>query len=186
MKIYKHTHLFLLALGLFIVSCGKDDPEVPNEEEVITTLRYTLSPSGGGSDVVLSFVDLDGDGGDDPVITGGTLSANATYTGSLTLLNETETPAGDITEEIEEEDEEHQFFFQSNIAGLSIAYGDSDADGNPIGLSSSLTTGASGSGTVTVTLRHEPDKSASGVSDGDISNAGGETDIEVSFPIEVQ
>ncbi|HBK71516.1 MAG TPA: type 1 periplasmic binding fold superfamily protein, partial [Flavobacteriaceae bacterium] len=35
-------------------------------------------------------------------------------------------------------------------------------------------------------LRHEPNKSASGVSDGDITNAGGETDIEVIFNITVQ
>lgn len=183
---FKHTLTLLFVLGLLFASCGKDDPEIPNEEEVITTLRYTLSPSGGGADVVLSFVDLDGDGGDDPVITGGTLSANTTYSGSLTLLNETESPAGDITEEIEEEDAEHQFFFDTNIAGLTVSYSDTDGDGNPVGLSSSLMTGASGSGTITVTLRHEPDKSASGVSGGDISNAGGETDIEVSFPVTVQ
>ena len=186
MKIFKHTHVFLFAIGLFIVSCGKDDPEVPIEEEVITTLRYTLSPSGGGSDIILSFVDLDGDGGDDPVITGGTLNVNSTYTGSITLANESESPAENITEEIEEQDEEHQFFFSSSITGLTISYNDSDTDGKPIGLSNSLTTGDSGTGSITVTLRHEPDKNATGVSDGDISNAGGETDIEVSFPIEVK
>ena len=186
MKIYKHTLFLLLGLGLFMASCSKDDPEVENEEEVITTLRYTLSPSDGGDDVVLSFVDLDGDGGDDPVITGGTLSANTTYSGSITILNEQESPAEDITEEIEEEDEEHQFFFSTTVAGLSVAYNDTDADGNPIGLSSNLTTGEAGAGTLTVTLRHEPDKSATGVSDGDIANAGGETDIEVSFSIVVE
>ena len=38
-----------------------------------------------------------------------------------------------------------------------------------------------GHGQFTVTLRHEPDKSAQGVSAGDITNAGGETDIEVSL-----
>ena len=176
----------LLAMGLIFVSCEKDDPEPPVEEEVITTLTYTLSPDGGGADVVLSFVDLDGDGGNDPVITGGTLSANTTYSGSIVLLNETETPAEDVTEEIEEEDEEHQFFFETTVSGLSIAYNDTDEDGNPIGLSSSVTTGSASSGTITVTLRHEPDKNASGVSDGNIANAGGETDIEVVFSVEVQ
>jgi len=39
---------------------------------------------------------------------------------------------------------------------------------------------------VTITLRHEPAKDATGVSDGDITNAGGETDISVNFPVEIQ
>jgi len=184
----KNYLLFALMLttALFFTSCGDDDPEIENEEEVITTLNYTLTPTAGGTAVVLSFVDLDGDGGDAPTITGGTLAANASYTGSMELLNEAESPAENITEEIEEEDEDHQFFFQTDIAGLSVAYTDQDSLMNPIGLSTTVTTGAAGSGELTVTLRHEPDKSASGVSGGDISNAGGETDIEIAFPIDVQ
>lgn len=180
---YSLLALFFLSLFLFS-SCGDDDPVIEDPEEVITTLNYTLSS--GGSTVVLSFLDLDGDGGNDPTITGGTLSANATYTGTMELLNESESPAEDVTEEIAEEDEEHQFFFQSSVSGLSVGYGDQDEDGNPIGLTSTITTGAAGSGTLTVTLRHEPNKSGDGVAGGDISNAGGETDIEVTFPIEVR
>jgi len=37
-----------------------------------------------------------------------------------------------------------------------------------------------------VTLRHQPDKGAIGVSDGDITNAGGETDIEVLFDVIIE
>ena len=187
MKVLKLPLALLMILGLLFASCGDDDdPEIPNEEEVITTLTYTLSPADNGPDVDLIFQDLDGDGGNAPTITGGTLAANTTYTGSLTFLNETESPAEDITEEIEEEDEEHQVFFQTSITGLSVAYNDTDPNGNPIGLSTTVTTGDSGSGTLTIILRHEPNKSAAGVSDGDIINAGGETDIEVSFPVTVQ
>jgi len=145
-----------------------------------------LTPNGGGDDVVLTFNDPDGDGGTAATITGGTLAANETYAGSIELLNETETPAEDVTEEIAEEDDEHQFFFQSDIAGLAVAYGDTDGDGNPLGLKITVTTVDAGTGTLTVTLRHEPDKNASGVAEGDITNAGGETDIEVDFPVEVQ
>lgn len=163
-----------------------DDPIIPNEEELITTVNYVLTPAGGGSAVTLTFVDLDGDGGNAPTITGGTLEMNQTYSGELELLNESENPAEDITEEIEEEDEDHQFFFSSDIAGLTFTYNDMDADGNPIGLKSTLTTGNAGSGTITIILQHEPDKNAAGVSDGDITNAGGEIDIEVTFPIDVQ
>jgi len=159
---------------------------IPTGEELITTLRYTLTPSDGGTPIQLSFVDLDGDGGDAPTITGGTLMANETYSGIMILLNETESPSENITAEISEEAIDHQFFFQSIVSDLTVAYTDQDSNGDPLGLESTLTTGVAGSGTLTVTLRHEPDKGANGVSDGNISEAGGETDIEVIFPIDVQ
>ncbi|MGY8976762.1 MAG: hypothetical protein ACKVLJ_01235 [Cytophagales bacterium] len=171
-----------------IVSCSDDpeDPIVENEEEVITTLTYTLTPSEGGSAVVLTYQDLDGDGAGEPTITNGTLSASTVYSGVLTLLNETEDPAESITEEIDEEDDEHQFFFSSTITDLQVAYADTDGDGNPVGLATTLTTSAAGLGTLTITLRHEPEKSASGVASGDITSAGGETDISVTFTITVE
>ena len=37
-----------------------------------------------------------------------------------------------------------------------------------------------------VVLRHLLDKFAEGVADGDITNAGGDTDVEVSFPIVIE
>jgi len=180
---FKILFIALMAITLLTTSCGDDEVEIPIEEEVITTLNYTLTA--GASTVTLSFQDLDGDGGNAPTITGGTLAANTAYSGSIELLNESETPAEDVTEEIEEEDEEHQFFFASTN-GISITYADADAEGNPIGLQNTLTTDAAGSGTVTVTLRHEPNKGGEGVADGDITNAGGETDIEVTFDVTVQ
>lgn len=178
--------IFILLLGFSSCKKEKADPVIPNEPEVITTLKYTLTPNDGGDAVVLSFLDLDGDGGDAPIITGGTLDANKTYSGALVLLNEQETPAGNTTEEIQEEHNVHQFFFQTTIAGLTVAYDDVDDNGHPVGLQSTLTTTGAGNGTLTVTLRHEPDKYASGVPEGDITNAGGETDIEVTFDVTVE
>ena len=183
------NYLFIVlvfATFLIISACEKDDPVIPVEPELITTLSYILSPTGGGTAINLIFQDLDGDGGTAPTITGGTLATNQTYTGTLELLNETESPAENITEEIEAEDDAHQFFFETTVANLSITYTDQDDNGNPIGLKTNLTTGDVASGNISIILRHEPDKSANGVSNGDISNAGGETDIEVTFPINVQ
>lgn len=184
MKIFQIVLLSLIAL--LLVSCDDDDPTNPTPEELITTLTYTLSPTQGGSDVLLTFVDLDGDGGNDPVISGGTLSANSTYNGSIELLNESLDPAEDITQEVEEESLEHQFFFSTSGTNLTVAYDDEDGDGNPLGLRTVIETGDTSSGTLTVILRHEPAKDAEGVSTGLIGNAGGETDIEVSFEITVQ
>jgi len=175
----------ILFTVLFLNSCKDDDPIDMNDEEVITTLTYTLTPT--SVDVVtLSFLDLDGDGGDDPIITGGILQSNMSYIGVLDLKNEAETPAESITEEIEEEALEHQFFFTATGANLTVGYADEDDNGNPLGLVTTLTTGDASSGTIQVVLRHEPDKSATGVQSGDITNAGGETDIEVTFDITLQ
>ncbi len=179
--------LFILTLLFSVVACDDDDPPIPIDPEVITTLIYTLTPTDGGTSVVLNFQDLDGDGGNAPTITGGTLSANTTYTGAIVLSNESESPAEDITAEITEEAEEHQFFFQTHQGlDLSVTYADSDADSRPIGLATTLTTAAASSGHLIVTLRHEPDKSADGVAGGDITNAGGETDIEVQFDVVIE
>ncbi len=173
--------LAFVASIMLISSCTKEDS---NDEELITTLTYKLTPVGGGNAVTLSFRDIDGDGGNAPVISASPLKANTVYNGELTILNESESPSDDITAEIKAEDKEHQFFFESSI--LKVEYTDKDANGNPLGLLTKVSTTAPGTGKLKVTLKHEPNKTASGVKDGKISNAGGETDIEVEFNITVQ
>lgn len=191
MKTLKQLSLILLASIVF-TACSNDDdgsnPEPVNEEEVITTLKATLTPVGGGTPITLQTQDLDGDGPDPAVITvSSALAVNTTYDGSLLLLNETESPAEEINEEIEEEDDEHQFFYQASNAVATFAYADFDGNGNPVGLEFTLTTAATASaGNITITLRHEPSKSAEGVSDGEITNAGGETDIQAVFPVVIE
>ena len=177
---------FIIPASLFFTGCDPDDPDPIDPPELITTLNFTLTPDTGGTPVTMSFVDLDGDGGDSPMISEGVLDANTTYLGSIELLNELESPAENITEEVEEEDEDHQFFFSSTTSSVVIDYADEDADGNPLGLSNTLTTGEPASGSITIILRHEPDKFGTDVSDGVITNAGGETDIEVTFSVTVQ
>ncbi|MGB1243071.1 MAG: hypothetical protein ACPG49_11150 [Chitinophagales bacterium] len=185
----KNLILFIgLSLAMFsFSSCDKDDPEPPHEEELITTLTLTMTPEAGGNDVVFQFRDTDGEGGNDAVITSGALMANTVYNGVIELLNESISPTEDITAEVKSEGTEHQFFFATTEGvNLSFGYRDMDTDGNPIGLEAAFQTGDASSGQFQVTLRHEPTKNASNVSAGDISNAGGETDIEVIFDIDIQ
>jgi hypothetical protein len=178
--------LFILLAGaVTFVSCEKDDPEIPNEEELITTVKYTLTPQSGGSAVVFLFRDLDGDGGNSPVITTSPLKSGTIYSGALELLNEAETPVENITEEIKNEGADHQFFFTSNT-NISVQYNDKDLNGKPVGLKTVLTTGNAGTGKLKIILRHKPDKNAGGVANGDITNVGGETDIEVEFNVVIQ
>ncbi|MFQ3369360.1 MAG: hypothetical protein ACI8PF_000651 [Flavobacteriaceae bacterium] len=178
MKFLKYA---LLASTLIFASCTdeNDTPPVVNEEEVITTLTVTLDS--GTDQIVLQYQDLDGEGSDPAVITvSGSLSVNTVYNGSIVLLNEIE--GENINEEIEEEDLDHQFFYTVG-SGLNVTtdYADADSMGNPLGLSFILTTSEASSGALTFTLRHEPNKPNSG-----LDNAGGETDIEITFNVTVQ
>lgn len=180
---------WILALGIFVTSCGDDDPVIPNEEELITTVSLTffdpvtMDPIANTS---ATFRDLDGDGGDAPVIDDLTLDANTRYLMALEFTNEIEEPAEDITEEVIEEGDEHQVFFSASGADIDFDYADADVLGQPLGIESFLNAGQASSGQMTIVLRHMPDKGATGVSDGDITNAGGETDIEVTFNVTIQ
>ncbi len=178
---------YLLASLIFIQSCKKADPVIPVQQELITTIIFELIPQNGGPSVTMSFQDLDGDGGLQPTITGGVLAANTAYFGKLTLLNESALPVDSTNKDILEENLAHQFFFKaSNGLDLSVIYDDFDDNNQPIGLSNTVETGVPSSGKLTVTLRHEPNKSGTGVSTGDITNAGGETDIEVDFDVQIK
>ncbi|NAS12184.1 type 1 periplasmic binding fold superfamily protein [Poritiphilus flavus] len=184
MKYIKFLSILALTGSLFVACSDDDDAPAPvNEEEVITTMTVTLSPQGGGTDITLQTRDLDGDGPDAPVVTvSGDLAANTTYDGSIVLLNETETPPENVTEEVEAEDDEHQFIFVTTGNIASVEYDDEDGDGNPVGLSFDLTTGDAGAATLSVTLRHEPTKP----NDGTLAGAGGETDITETFDLTIQ
>jgi hypothetical protein len=189
MKTIKHFLILFLATGLFF-SCSSDDdnPDPVNEEEIITTVNLVLTPVGNGDIVTFQSQDLDGDGPDAPVNSQiGSIIASTQYTASVQFLNELENPADNITLEVLEEDDEHQVFYSfTGTSGSTITYNDTDENGNPIGVSTNFSAGsASVNNTLTITLRHEPNKAASGVSTGDISNAGGETDVEVTFNFDI-
>ncbi|MEM7086020.1 MAG: type 1 periplasmic binding fold superfamily protein [Bacteroidota bacterium] len=177
--------LFIIAALLF-AGCSNDDdntPTVVNEEEVITTLIAVFTPTTGGGDITFQSQDLDGDGPNAPVVTSGDLAPNTTYNVVVTLLNETENPAEDITEEVEEESDEHQMFYlPSNGLNLSFVYSNFDNNGNPLGTEMVATTGDASGGSFGMVLRHEPTKP----NNGTLPNAGGETDISVTFPVTIQ
>lgn len=192
--------LSMLAIAsLFMSSCSDDDenPEPVSPEEVITTMTVTLTD--GSDPVTLSFFDADGeDGPAEPESNvSGSLKANTTYGGSIVLLNATEDPAEVVNEEIEEEADEHQFFYIPEGLGITTGYSDNESDyvnsdgepfesTNPVGIRFTLTTSdAIGDGSLRVVLRHEPVKDAEGVVDGDITNAGGSPDIDWTFNISV-
>lgn len=181
-------NISLAVLGLLVFSCNDDDtiaPPVTNEEELITTVKVTLT--NGSNSIILQSKDLDGDGPNAPVVTAsGNLAANTTYSGTIQFLNESVNPVDNITEEILAEDEDHQVFYQLASGLGTLTYTDLDSNNKPVGLAFSYQTTSANSGNLIVTLRHLPNKSASGVSTGDITNAGGSTDAQVTLPVTIQ
>jgi hypothetical protein len=185
-------NLKLMAIAAFAIAslsaCSDDDTAQPvNEEEVITTVTATFTPQAGGTAVILTSRDLDGDGPNAPVVTAsGAFTVGIAYNGTVTFLNELTSPAQNITEEIEEEGTDHQVFFQQQGLG-TFGVTDADANGKPIGLNFVYTAPtAPVTGTLTLTLRHLPNKSGTDVALGDITNAGGSTDAEVTYSVTIQ
>lgn len=107
---------------------------------------------------------------------------------TIEVLNSIENE--DITKEILAEADEHQFFFlgsgfTSNV--LTIAY--NDPSGKLIGLQNILTVSSSpgtNNSQMRVLLRHDLDKSFPGATNPNFENfvqAGGETDLDITFPV---
>lgn len=172
------------ALVATTTSCDKHDHEPhDHDQELITTMVLTMTPQGGGQAVTATFRDIDGPGGQAPVFTPSlvALSANTTYNATISLLNESVSPAEDLTSEIEEKGDEHEFFYVPTNLNLSVSKTDADSKGLPIGLTSQIQTAAGSHGALRVVLKHQPgSKSATS------TIQTGETDIDVTYNIHIQ
>lgn len=180
MKHLKFLAVFMLG-GLILAGCKKKNNEEENEEELITTVKVNLTEVGTSNTLSFTWKDVDGPGGNAPQITPIVLGASKAYSCTLEFLDESKTPAEDITEEIEEEDDEHQIYYEVATANLTVSNLNTDGGGLPLGTTSSWATGAAGTGTLKITLKHKPGIKAA----GDLVSKG-ETDIEVIFPVTIQ
>lgn len=184
----KNKNLMMLLFAgiiLFMNSCKKETID-PNESELITTvkLKLTNTLSSSINPLVYEFKDLDGEGGAAPVkFDDIVLQKNIPYICEVTVLNESVSPADNITNEIKAEANDHQFYFVPSSSNLlSVSNYDTDPQGLPLGLSSFWVTGLNpGSGTVKVVLKHKPGTKAA----NDLINKG-ETDIELDFKLIIQ
>lgn len=209
----KTKHLIVAPL-LLALACGDEDTVVDDAgEEVITTLTLTFVPAGGGTPLVATFRDPDGEGGDPPTqLDDIVLAASTTYQLTIVALNETVPPSDPdyrIIDEIAEEAEEHQFFFTgpavesdttaANPGALAVvAYDDVESDyadaatdpDLPVGIQSTVDTADTAGGPITqgfvVTLQHQPPRSGVPVKTATSGISDGDTDIEVAFDITVQ
>ena len=182
--------LFISALSFTACSDNDDhdhdDHGHGEHEDEITQLVYTLTNTSNSSDVVtFTFTDEDGDGGADGTTdVSGNLTANATYSGALELINLEE--GEDVGAEIAEEDaEDHEIFYITNVAGLQFDTTDVDADLNPLGFNTDVTAGGAGTGILTISVVHEGKKPNDGTV-ADALSGEGTTDIEVAFDVTVE
>lgn len=183
------TSLFLFLAAVLIVGCKKDD-DAPkpsastppaNEEELITSVKITLTDTAGIAPIVEAwFRDPDGDGGNAPIqFDTIRLVANTVYNATIELYDESKNPVEDITAEVQAEDDEHIFCYIPSAVNLAIIRTDSDGT-YEVGLATQWSAGAASLGTTKVTLKHQPD----GIKDG--TCAPGDTDVELDFVTEIQ
>jgi len=148
------------------------DECVPGQK-VITTLILEFTEDSSGIHTSFSFQDIDGPGGDSPVVDTVILEEQKTYHLSIDLWDDSRSPAVHITPLIIQE--VHQFFFSvSDNNHISIEYNDEDENGLPVGFENICTTGINGNGSLNILLMHQ-----TGGKDGNVTT--GLTDINVDF-----
>ena len=175
-NIFKKTYfVYLLLLGILINSCSKDDPDGINEQEYISNVVLEIQAADGSNQTI----DWDISEQNSQSIN---LNANVDYNIEISFLNNSDpTDIENVTLEIIEEADEHQVFFNASGVDIAFEYGDFDSNNNPLGVVFSMSTGNAGSGTITITLVHEPTKPNDG-----LDTAGGSIDIQTSFPVTIE
>jgi len=187
-----------LSLAVIFTACGDNpasvDPDGPGETELITQVIVTLEEldsqgSPTGTTVTASWEDSDGPGGNDPVVESLSLKQGTRYSGTIELFDTTKDPVEDITEEVREEADEHQFFYFYNAGGSSsdavqVTRNDTDTQGLLLGLEYTLEVSADApAGELRVILLHFEDTEKTG-NDFPADQTGIDTDIDINFPVQ--
>jgi hypothetical protein len=204
MTLKNHLFIFISILSFSLLSgCDSEDPQKEDVPEMITKATLTFTPT-TGAPIVVTATDPDGEGVQDiktdaPIA----LAKSTTYVLTITLVNELAQPGDegyDITKEVEEEGDEHMFFFAwtgnafANPSGngnidtrtdpVNYTGGDNSKDeqGLPLGLTTTWTTAAvaTSGASFHLLLKHQPAlKTSSSTSDD------GETDLDIVFQLAV-
>lgn len=177
---FKASLLVIILTAVVTFGCKKERAPEDNEEELITTVQLIFKETGGSTEKTFSFRDPDGPGGIAPVqFDDIVLAPNKTYQCRIELLNESVSPFDVITEEVEAEAEDHQFYFLP-AAGLNLVINNlnQDANGLALGTNSTWATGPAGNGKVRVILKHKPGFKAAAD-----TYLVGDTDIDLEFSV---
>lgn len=200
LSIFKSARLAFMSItiaALAVLASCNDDPEPENIPELITKATLTFTPVGGGTTVTVNATDPDGEGVQDIVVDGPiNLVVNKSYTLTVELINGLAKPSDpeyNVTDEVEEESDEHMFFYSwtNNVfadptgngnvdtRADDVNYNDQDDNGLPLGLNTSWTTvNTAASGTFRILLKHQP-----GLKSATSTAADGESDLDLTFTI---
>ena len=181
-------YLPILFAALLFTSCKKDEEIEPTDDnELITRVELKFTDVAANTSLTYTFQDKDGDPKTAPekfdkIV----LNKGVTYTVSVGVYDDTKSPVADITEEIAEESDVHLFVYKTTPAALlTTTILDKDKNGLPIGLSASvLTQSTAGTGKLNLLLKHQPELNGVKVKTG--QEAGGSTDIDLLFDVEVK
>jgi hypothetical protein len=198
-----------LALALSAAACETSGGQDLDENEVISLIELTFTPTGGGAPLVVEFNDPDGDGGASGVSGRIDLTAGVEYSLGVRFVNSLAEPPEDLTEEVKAEAEDHLVFVLGDVAGpastvasalVTHAYADLESDYGtnavgddlPVGLVHTITATDAGSGKLRLILRHLPELNGQPQKTGDLPGelaAGrdlpGSVDVDVSFDLVV-
>ena len=177
-----------LLIALPACSSGEPDDDGAGDEELITEVTLTLQNTVSREVITITASDPDGDGAGLTFSPSSVTLDAGTYEGSIELrdtINDV-----DITDEIEDEAEEHLFrySFQPSSAG-TVTLTDAESDYSSenenggdfaVGLQfrAVVNAGASGDGTINALLYHfdeAPKTSSTATSD--------EIDVDIAFPV---
>ncbi|MEY2794266.1 MAG: hypothetical protein RJA76_2258 [Bacteroidota bacterium] len=172
--------LAILILLFFMLSCSRHDTDVHDDNEGITTVQLTFTPtSGNAKEQVFEWKDGAGE-----LIE---LNKNAEYDLSVSFLNESGLKTVDLTEEVKQESDAHLVVLKPTPQDLfSVLSTDKDSKGRKLGLKNKIKfKNASLSGGLRVILLHQPPVSGKEVKDG-TNESIGSTDIDVNFSLVVK
>ncbi|WP_026954228.1 hypothetical protein [Algoriphagus vanfongensis] len=200
MKTLQKLPLYLLSAGVFaFASCESDDPVIENDGELITdvTLHFTeLDEAGNPTGPAMTFTAYDSEGievGTAPTVETVNLASGKSYLLEIEVANSIENE--DITEEILEESDEHQFYFLgSAFVGTTapLTYSYNDDNGELIGVKGTVMvveSPATNNAQIRIILRHDLDKNYPGADNPNFENynsAGGESDLDITFPLVIE
>ena len=179
--------LFVLLIGTFC-ACGDDDPVEPSFPAGPANATAISLIFVGPDDQPQTFeyrtdIDIpDGEIADPPEVDEVVLEPNTTYTLRVSAIEESIGSAGSSTrrlnDQIEAQAEDYIVLYSVLAATLDFDVQDLDANGDPIGLQSLVTTGGPSQGVLTLQLKYEAQKSS--------PSASGTTLIEADFPLRIE
>jgi len=182
-KSFKSPFLLSLIMGFIVIACNKDSINIEDENELITSVKLNFTANGNTQ--TFAYTDLDGDGGKAPTISTISLKPNTTYTMTIEILDESKTPASNITNEVATEKDEHLFIYTPTPSSLfTYTYGDKDSKNLNVGLTGIVKTTAAGTGKLKVQLRHQPP--INGIPSKNGSTSPGSDDVNIDFNVTVQ